>query len=202
MKKFIVFAGFVSAMFLFSGCANNGVILSDMLTKNNKITGIRTMLACGGKANFNGISGYKNESNIYYKCGMKVRLHAIATKALENGYPYFVLVYPEGSNKQPQSIVSVDQSIHYCVAGYYDKETDLLDDKCGHIGLGNGAAGSPKTVEAYFYKKRNPMIAMWDAKRVLRKITPTLVNECWSGDQEAFNKYLKRYNDFGRDEID
>jgi hypothetical protein len=190
-------------LFLFSGCAPYvGVLNADMLVKENKKVGIRTVLASGSKTSFKGESGYQDKRNVYYKCDMKIRLHAIATKALENGYPYFVVVYPKGSNKKPVAITSLSQSIHYCVAGYYDKKTDFLVDKCGHVGLGSGTPSSPKILEAYFYKKRNPIIAMWDAKKVLAEINPTLVNECWSGDKAAFNKFLKDYNEFGEDEID
>jgi len=187
---------------LFSGCARTGVITADMLLKDNKVSGISTKIVSGKKVSLSGEHGYQDEANVYYKCNMKIRLHAIATKALENGYPYFVVVYPKGSNKNPVAITSLTQSIHYCVAGYYDEKTDFLVDKCGHIGLGRGIPASPILVEAYFYKKRNPIIAMWDAKKVLAEITPTLVKECWDGDQKTFNKFLLKYNEFGEDEID
>jgi len=85
---------------------------------------------------------------------------------------------------------------------YYDKESNLLDDKCDHIGLGNGTPSRITNVKAYFFKKRNPFIPLWDAKKAVRETHPELIRTCWNGDEALFQEALKSYDNFGTKEIE
>ena len=79
MRNLTIVISVVLAMFLFSGCASTtGYVSADMLVKNNQVKGIKVTSGYGKKTNYTGISGYQHENNVHYKCGMKIRLHAVA----------------------------------------------------------------------------------------------------------------------------
>jgi hypothetical protein len=196
-------AAMAAAAFLFSGCAaSNEYVTGKRLVKNGQVKGLRTHLAGGPSVDKQSYTGYADENNAVYRCSMKVRIYAIAKEALAHGYPYFALKFPEGSNKNPAAVTSVDGVLHYCVPGYYDKETDLLDDKCGHIGLGNGTPNGPVMLDGIFYKKRNPFMPLWDAKKVVQKLKPELRKECWKDMPDAFEKAMSTPYDFGTEDMD
>jgi len=180
------------AIFVFSGCAGQGPRVDADMTKEGMLVK-RTFTP---NPNTHGYQEYQDIENAEYKCSTEYAIHAIASKALENGYPYFSLEFPKGSNQKPLSIVTSKQITRYCVAPYWDKESNLLDDKCHHIGLGQGTPGRIKNVKARFFKKRNPFMPLWDAKKALSDTEKQLINTCWNGDTMAFRKTLERYKTF------
>ena len=190
------------AMLMFSGCSNNGFVDARMLTKDNKTKGIRVINVGIPNTDTHGYKDYAEPENADYRCYLRASLYTIAKEALERGYPYFSLYFPDGSNKMPPSIVGTEKIFHYCVPGYYDKDTDLLDDKCGHIGFGTGTPAGVTRIDGVFYKKRNPFVPMWDAKKIMQELEPALLRECWGNRKEVFEKVLKGHNDFGEIELD
>ncbi len=202
-RKVFLMAAMAAAAFLFSGCGtNNGYLIGKTLTQKGQVKGIRTMRSRCPSVDIKSHQGYADVNNVFYRCAIRTRIYAIAKEALRNGYPYFALKFPDGSNKNPQAIASVEKVLHYCVLGYYDKETDLLDDKCGHIGLGNGTPAGPMWVDGIFYKKRNPFMPLWDAHKTVQKLEPVLKDECWKNRPEAFEKVMNGQYDLGTEEMD
>jgi len=202
MRYLFIGLVFFTASIFMSGCASGPRVVADMLIKKNVVKGMHSEIAFIGETDTNKHSGYQNSDNIEYKCSTQFTIHAFATKAIENGYPFFTMQFPKGSNSNPISVVTRKQIDQYCTPTYYDKESSLLDDKCSHIGLGQGTPSVIRNVKARFYKKRNPFIPMWDAKKTISDTTNELINTCWNGDSVAFRKAAQSYSDFGRKEIE
>jgi len=203
-RKVFVMATMAVATLLFSGCgsANNGYVTGKMLMEKGQVRGVRTLHTITPTADMKNNGKHADKNNIAYRASLEERIYAIAKEALKNGYPYFALRFPEGSNKNPQAIVSVDKVLHYCVPGYYDKETDLLDDKCGHIGLGSGTPTGPVQLDGIFYKKRNPFIPLWDAKKTVKELGADLKKRYWKDYPEVFEKAMNSPHNFGTMEMD
>lgn len=187
---------------MFSGCTPGYRVDADMLQESKQTKGMRVTFASSLDADKATYRGYQNSDNAKYKCSYELAVHAIATKALENGYPYFSVEYPQGSNSNPMAIVTANQGTRYCVAPYYDSESSLLDDKCGHIGLGNGTPSGVREMKAYYFKKRNPIMPLWDARKTKRDTEKTLMYSCFHGDRGKFKKTLQSYHKFGNRSID
>ena len=117
--------------------------------------------------------------------------YGVADKALSNGYDFFSVEFEKGSNKTPSAINSIDKLDRYCNAPHWDKDTNLLEDKCGHIGLGNGDPRFVEPLNVKFYKQRNPFMPLWDAKKTKKDAWNTLVNECYAGDTSTLQEMLK-----------
>jgi hypothetical protein len=191
-----------SLAFVFSGCASNGYVNVKKLTRNDQVKGVRILKSWVPAVNTHGYKEYADFNNAGYRCSIRLHLYTIAKEALKQGYPYFTLRFPEGSNKTPYAVASTEKLFHYCVPGYYDKDTDLLDDKCGHIGFGNGTPGGPVWTEGIFFKKRSPLVPVWDAKKIINELEPSLVHECWNDDREGFEKTIREVRDFGSMDMD
>jgi hypothetical protein len=202
MKKINLFLAVLAATFSFSGCAQSSKILGETLSKNGKIIGIKKAGIRTRTVDISDADSHQHEHNLYYRCSLKGKLIVISKKALELGYPYFTISYTKGSNKNPAAINSVDKIVHYCVPGYFDKDTDLLDDKCGHIGLGKSIATGAPGMVAYFHKTRNPFVPMWDAKRILEQEVHSYVRDCMSGDMETYRKAMEDYGKIETVEVD
>ncbi len=181
----------VAGILLLSACGTGPRVDADMGKRDMLVRHAHTPTP-----NTKGYTGYQDSENAEYKCSTEYTIHAIASKALENGYPYFSLEFPKGSNQKPMPIATTDQITRYCVAPYWDKDSNLLDDKCNHIGLGSGTPGGIRNVKANFFKKRNPFVPLWDAKKALRDTEKELIGTCWNGDAVAFRKTLERYKSF------
>jgi len=196
------FALLASVLFGFSGCAESGRVDAVMLSKHNQVKGIKIYRAFTPVPDTQGYTGYQDDENAEYRCSVAYATHAIATKALQNGYPYFNIIYPKGSNSNPLPIITNEKMARYCAAPYWDKESNLLDDKCKHIGLGQGTPGAIGGIKGYFFKQRNPLVPLWDAKKTIRDTYPMLVKSCWKGDEVEFRKMIKKYNTYSIEEID
>lgn len=137
--------------------------------------------------------GCADDANIYYHCAHNYMLNAISTKALEGGYSYFTLSFPEGSNKEPIAINRIEQHLNYCNAPYYDPKTDLLEDKCNHIGLGAGYPAVMRNVSVKFYKERNPFVPTWNAEKTKRETLKELQSQCYKNDPDRLRMLLGEY---------
>lgn len=138
--------------------------------------------------------GYKVPQNISYQCANAYMIHAISTKALEKGYNYFTLTFEAGSTKRPLPINSVGKYLRYCNAPYYDKKTDLLEDKCSHIGLGRGYPGVMRNVTALFSKQRNSFVPMWNASQAKKEALAELQNNCYKENPKMLSDLLAEYS--------
>lgn len=195
MRKYtcLVFFGIVGA-FLFSGCASTGVIKADMLKEKDKNTvdGMHIYYSITPALDTKKYTGYEDDANARAKCSTNYAMYEASKKAIENGYGFFSITFLEGSNKNPLPIVSISQIEQYCSAPFFDKESNLLDDKCSHIGLGNGSMSHLQKVKVHFYKKRNPFMPLWDAKRTLRTAKKELILRCFNGDRALLLKAENR----------
>lgn len=188
--------GLLASIF-FSGCSGHSYWMhADTIAKNGKVgqMNINVARAPSPLIKTYDYKGYKEPRNVNYQCSNAYMLHAIATKALENGYNYFTLEFTEGSNKRPLAINRVSQHLNYCNAPYYDAQTDLLEDKCQHTGLGTGAPGTIRNVKAYFHKKKNPLVPMWNASRTKRDAYMELKDNCYKKHPKYLSDLIAEYS--------
>ncbi len=187
---------------MFSGCVQDQQIFGETLVKDGKVVGIKRAVI--RKMDYDESEGSKHQSarNIRMRCNLTSKLIVSAKKALEHGYPYFTIRYTKGSNNNPLPINTTTKMIHYCDPGYHDKESDLLDDKCGHIGLGKSIATFIPGIVVYFHKKRNPFVPMWDAKRVLTEEKEPYIRECLRGNRTMYEEAMRDYDKIKTVEID
>lgn len=136
----------------------------------------------------------EDSNNITYRCAYNFALLGVSTKALEDGYSYFTLEFPEGSNYAPLAVNAIDKLDRYCNAPHWDKETALLEDKCGHIGLGNGTPYKVKPMKVKYFKSRNPLVPTWSASKTKRETWNTLTKECFIGKMDVLNEMMQDYN--------
>lgn len=190
------------AMLMFSGCVQDYQVFGETLVKENKVIGIKRAVI--RKVDYDKSEGSKHQSvrNIAMRCNLTSKLIVSAKKALEHGYPYFTITYTKGSNKKPLPINTTTKMMHYCDSGYYDKESDLLDDKCGHIGLGKSTAVFAPGIVVYFHKKRNPFVPVWDAKAILEKEKEPYIKECMRGNHAMYERAMKDYDKIQSVEVD
>jgi len=187
----VLLVGVVGA-FVFSGCALTGSVLADMKKEDGVVKGMDVVRASACTSGTNGYKDYQDPDNAKQRCSIYFALYMTSKKAIENGYNYFLITYKSGSNKNPAPIVSIDKVVHYCDPGYFDKESNLLEDKCGHIGLGNGYPSAFGGLKISFFKKRNPFIPLWDARKILKETKDELVNVCYADDPEGFQRAIEK----------
>lgn len=197
MKKIVLFASLALGSFLFTGCGSSlfwfnatpvksGGVVQGMDIKHVRVKGVN-------KKDYP-YKNYEDSSNVTYRCAYNFALHGAATKTLQNGYRYFTLEFPEGSNPTPISINSISKLDRYCNAPHWDKETSLLEDKCGHIGVGAGTPFRVKSIRVKYFKNRNPLIPTWDASKTKRETWNTLTKECFVGKMDVLNEMMQDYN--------
>jgi len=195
MKKTIMYVSLaLFGMFMFSACGGLGVVRGDLLKKENTSTvnGIFIDQAYAPGLDSLEYKGYQDKNNAKALCSTQIAMHEASSEALKYGYSYFSLTFKKGSTPKPLAIVSSEQISQYCAAPYFDKDSNLLDDKCKHIGLGSGTLISVSSIEVQFFKKRNPFLPLWDARRTLKETEKTLLSRCYGGDRALLNKSLAR----------
>jgi len=197
MRKIVLLTSLVLVSFLFTGCGSTSFWFNATPVKiGGEIRGmdIKAVRVKGVNKKAYPYKNYEDSSNITYRCAYNFALLGVATKALENGYGYFTLEFPEGSNYAPLSVNSISKLDRYCNAPHWDKETSLLEDKCGHIGLGNGTPFRVKSMKVKYFKSRNPMIPVWSAKKTKQETWKTLTEECFVGKMDVLNEMMQDYN--------
>jgi len=193
MRSFvkILLVGVVGS-FLFSGCAFTGKFGAYVKKENNVVKGMTKAGGWSESSGTNGYTDYQDPNNAVQRCSINFVLYMISKKAIENGYNYFLITYKAGSNKNPAPIVTVDKMVHYCDPGYFDKETNLLEDKCTHMGLGKGYPKGIGGFDVRFFKKRNPFVPLWDARKILKETKAELVNVCYKDDPGLFQREIEK----------
>jgi len=177
MKKYLIQGLLLLIVFVYAGCSGKDILIVDY-TKNNKI--VKSFYQA------NTINSPKIEcktckksTNAKYKCSMSTMLNTISKETIKRGYSFFTITPkwkddPVSFNNTP--INSLKKTNRYCNEVYYDEDSDLEDDKCHPIGFGEGYPYK-FNVEVSYYKGRNPIFPVWDAKKTLEETKESL-NDC------------------------
>lgn len=192
MRKILTAIIMAGVSLMFSGCGHFTVHAKPII-KDGKTEGLRLGSAHVKTPDLDNYphKNYYKDTNIEYRCAYNYALYVIADKALSDGYEYFSVEFEKGSNRAPLAINSIDKLDRYCNAPHWDKDTDLLEDKCGHIGFGNGYPINVKTHNIKFHKQRNPLVPLWNARATKRDTWNTLSNECYPGNTSALQEMLE-----------